>query len=280
MRISVVIPSHNRRHTLERCLSSVLAQTSPVDEIILVDDGSTDGSADYVACHFSQVRVIRQSNLGVSSARNRGIDAAESEWIALLDSDDSWLPHKIEAIREAHRREPGFELYHSDEIWIRRGTRVNPGHKHRKSGGWIFERCLPLCVISPSAAVLRKATVLSLGSFDPGLPACEDYDLWLRLCARFPVYYIAQPLITKFGGHDDQLSRRYPAMDQFRIRSLRRLLAQECLEPAQRRAAQATLREKLEILLAGARKHGNQALIAEFEPLQQALQTRAEAALC
>ena len=280
MRISVVIPSHNRRHTLERCLGSVLAQSSAVDEIILVDDGSTDGSAEYVARHFGEVKLIRQPNQGVSSARNRGIDAAACEWIALLDSDDSWLPHKVETIREAHRREPGFDLYHSDEIWIRRGIRVNPGHKHRKSGGWIFERCLPLCVISPSAAVFRKSTIQSLGLFDSALPACEDYDLWLRFCARYPVYYIEQPLIKKFGGHDDQLSRRFPAMDQYRIRSLRRLLEQNPLNPEQRLAAENTLREKLDILLAGAHKHGNHSLIAEFEPLRDSLQPRSAVTPC
>ena len=142
MQITVVIPSYNRRHTLERALDSVYAQTSPVDEVILVDDGSSDGSAAMVAHRYPQVRIIRQPNLGVSAARNRGIDAAVYDWIALLDSDDSWLPKKIAAIRAAHAKKPGYVLYHSDEIWVRRGVRVNPMKKHRKSGGWIFEHRL------------------------------------------------------------------------------------------------------------------------------------------
>ena len=278
MRISVVIPSYNRRHCLARAIDSVYAQTSPVDEIILVDDGSTDGSADFVAERFPEVRLVRQANRGVSAARNRGIAAAQAEWIALLDSDDSWLAHKIETIRATHRRQPDYVLYHSDEIWLRRGVRVNPKNKHRKSGGWIFQQCLPLCVISPSAAVIRRSILQSLGGFDENLPACEDYDLWLRLCARHPVAYVEQPLINKFGGHDDQLSQQYPAMDQYRIRSLLRLLDANTLSREQRRAATETLGAKLDILIKGAIKHGNRELIAEFGDLHE--RYRQELATC
>jgi glycosyltransferase involved in cell wall biosynthesis len=269
MRISVVIPSYNRRHTLERALQSVFEQTSPVDEVVLVDDGSTDGSSEMVRQLYPQVRVMTQPNLGVSAARNRGIAAAQFEWIALLDSDDSWLPQKIDQIRRAQKLQPGFVLYHSDEIWMRRGIRVNPMQKHRKCGGWIFEQCLPLCAISPSATVIRKSIVESIGMFNEQLPACEDYDLWLRLCHRFPVHYIDQPLITKYGGHGDQLSQQYPAMDQFRIRALHRLLTHETLKPEFRLAAEATLLRKLDILLKGAIKHQNQPLIEEFGPLRE-----------
>ncbi len=279
MRISVVIPSYNRRHTLERALQSVFEQTSPVDEVILVDDGSTDGSSEMVRQLFAQVNVITQPNLGVSAARNRGIAAARFEWIALLDSDDSWLPQKIVQIRRAQKLQPGFVLYHSDEIWMRRGVRVNPMQKHRKSGGWIFEQCLPLCAISPSATVIRKSTLESVGKFDEQLPACEDYDLWLRLCHRFPVHYIDQPLITKYGGHDDQLSQQHPVMDRFRIRALHRLLTHEVLKPEFRLAAEASLLRKLDILLKGAIKHQNQPLIEEFGALRETWRSHGEQAL-
>ncbi len=268
MQISVVIPSHNRRHTLDRALQSIADQTSAVDEIILVDDGSTDGSCDMVHQQFPRVKILRQPNLGVSAARNRGIAAAQFEWIALLDSDDSWMPQKIEQIRKARQQHPEFVLYHSDEIWIRHGVRVNPKHKHRKSGGWIFESCLPLCAISPSATVIRKSVLESLGMFDEKLPACEDYDLWLRLCHQFPVHYINQTLITKYGGHDDQLSQQHPAMDRFRIRALHQLLKTATLQPEYYRAAEATLLDKLDILINGAVKHHNQPIIDEFVPLR------------
>jgi glycosyltransferase involved in cell wall biosynthesis len=280
MRISVVIPSYNRCHTLQRALRSVYAQDSAVDEVILVDDGSSDDSAAMVAHEFPQVRLIRQSNRGVSAARNRGIHAAQNEWIALLDSDDCWLPHKIETLRTAAVAHPGYVLYHSDEIWIRRGVRVNPMRKHRKSGGWIFAQCLPLCAISPSTAVLQKAALLNLGLFDESLPACEDYDLWLRLCHRHPVHYTDQALVTRYGGHEDQLSRQYPVMDRFRVRALHRLLVTEALQPGDFAAARRVLLRKLEILLKGARKHGNRPLRDEFEPLQRHWRDSLEPALC
>jgi len=269
VRISVVIPSYNRRHTLERALRSVIEQTSAVDEIILVDDGSTDDSAAMTAQLFPDVKLIRQSNRGVSAARNSGIRAARHDWIALLDSDDSWLAHKIQSIREAARLHPGHVLFHSDEIWMRRGVRVNPMQKHRKSGGWIFKQCLPLCAISPSASVLCKSTLQALGLFDETLPACEDYDMWLRLCHRFPVHFIEQALIIKYGGHEDQLSRRYPAMDRYRVRALHRLLETEPLSEEYFEAARATLLAKLDILHKGACKHGNHSLIDEIEPLRR-----------
>jgi glycosyltransferase involved in cell wall biosynthesis len=269
MQISVIIPSFNRRHTLARALQSVYDQSSPVDEVILIDDGSTDDSAAMVAREFPEVKVIQQPNSGVSAARNRGITAARHEWIALLDSDDCWLPQKIAAVREAATTHPGYILYHSDELWVRRGVRVNPMQKHRKSGGWIFAQCLPLCAISPSAAVIQRKILLELDLFDESLPACEDYDLWLRLCHRFPVHYMDQALIIKYGGHEDQLSHQYPAMDRFRVRALHRLLTTEDLQPADFEAARSTLLAKLEILIKGAHKHGNNPLIEEFEPLYQ-----------
>ena len=276
MRISVVIPSYNRAHTLQRALQSVFDQSSTVDEVILVDDGSTDDSAAMVAKQFPGVSIIRQPNGGVSSARNRGIEAAQYKWIALLDSDDCWLPHKIKAVRDAALKHPGFVLYHSDEIWVRRGVRVNPMQKHRKSGGWIFAQCLPLCAISPSAAVIQKSALQDLGLFDESLPACEDYDLWLRLCHCFPVHYIEQPLITKYGGHDDQLSQLYPAMDRFRIHALHRLLRSETLQAENYRAAEAALLDKLNILINGAIKHHNQPIIDEFGALRDNWRRHAE----
>lgn len=267
MQISVIIPSYNRIHTLTRAIESVLSQDSPVDEIIVVDDGSSDGTASQISQHYPDIRLIRQSNRGVSAARNSGIDQASHPWIALLDSDDTWLPDKISEIRLTRQQHPEYRLFHSDEIWIRNGARVNAMKKHLKSGGWIFERCLPLCVISPSAAVLQRSLFQSVGLFDESLPACEDYDLWLRICHQYPVYYIDRPLITKYGGHNDQLSRQYWGMDRFRIRSIYRLLQQGELGEPYLCAAISMLISKLELLLQGAKKHHNDEIIAEFMPI-------------
>ncbi len=265
--ISVVIPSFNRLPLLIKALESVYRQNTAVDEVIVVDDGSEDGTAARIEELFPQVILIKQPNLGVSTARNNGIKAASSNWIALLDSDDQWLADKIGAIRQAQTAYPQYSLIHSDEIWIRDGVRVNAMKKHRKTGGWIFQRCLPLCVISPSAAVIKREVFDQIGYFDESLPACEDYDLWLRVCHQMPVYYIDKPLIYKYGGHTDQLSRKFWGMDRFRIKALQKLLDQQQLEPDDYQAAEAMLIKKLDILLKGARKHSNQCLLDEYSDL-------------
>lgn len=267
MKISVIIPSYNRIHTLIRAIDSVLGQDSPVDEIIVVDDGSNDGTAEQISRLYPNLKLIQQSNRGVSAARNAGINQACHAWIAFLDSDDSWLPGKISQIRQAQNRLPEFRLFHSDEIWIRNGVRVNAMKKHLKTGGWIFERCLPRCVISPSSVVLHRSLLQSVGLFDESLPACEDYDLWLRVCHQYPVHYIDRPLITKYGGHKDQLSKQYWGIDRFRIHSIHRLLQQGELSESDYAVAMSTLIGKLEILLKGAKKHRNEKIIAEFMPM-------------
>ncbi len=267
MQISVVIPSYNRLHSLMIAIESVYNQSSAVEEIIVVDDGSTDSTAGEISQRFPEIKLIQQPNRGVSAARNAGIRLASFDWIALLDSDDSWLPEKISSIRQAKILQPEYLLFHSDEIWIRHGVRVNAMKKHLKSGGWIFEKCLPLCVISPSAVVFHRSLLATSGYFDESLPACEDYDLWLKICHQYPVCYIDKPLVTRYGGHQDQLSARYWGMDRFRIRSLHRLLQRKVLCKQHHQAAVSILMRKLEILLKGARKRGNQKVIDEFTPM-------------
>jgi glycosyltransferase involved in cell wall biosynthesis len=237
-----------------RALQSVCDQTRAPDEVIVVDDGSSDDTVERLRAQFPTVRVLRQPNRGVSAARNTGIRAAAGEWIALLDSDDEWLPPKLERQLEAVTE--ATMLCHCDEIWIRRGRRVNPMNKHRKYGGRIFERCLALCVISPSSVLLRRRLLDDVGLFDETLPACEDYDLWLRVTARYPVSFVDEPLIVKHGGHEDQLSRRHWGMDRFRITALEKILAANILDEPSRAAAASVLAEKIAIYAAGARKRG------------------------
>jgi glycosyltransferase involved in cell wall biosynthesis len=266
VKISVVIPTYNRAHTLERAINSVLAQRSSADEIIIVDDGSTDNSVELIK-QYSTIKLIQQPNQGVSAARNSGINAAQHEWIALLDSDDEWLADKLQQIRLAQQNHPQIRLFHSDEIWIRDGVRVNPMNKHNKYGGDIFQYCLPLCVISPSAAVIHRSLFERCGLFNPQLPACEDYDLWLRICHRYPVHYLTPALIRKYGGHADQLSRKHWGMDRFRIQALDALMQQPSLKPAQQQQTRNMLVKKLRILLKGAIKHNNQQVLQQYQPL-------------
>ncbi len=254
--VSVVIPTHNRRDTLLRALESVRVQTRPPMEIIVVDDGSTDGTPETVEQKFPEVIVVRQSNSGVSAARNRGIRESSGQWIAFLDSDDEWKPEKLSKQLAQLASDGETPLCHTNEIWIRNGRRVNEGKRHAKAGGRIFQRCLPLCVISPSASVIRRSLFDEIGYFDESLPVCEDYDMWLRICARYPVAFVEEPLTIKHGGHKDQLSRSYPAMDRYRIQAIEKILDEGILESGDREAAIKMLREKIEVYVDGANKRG------------------------
>ena len=265
--ISVIIPTYNRSHLLPRCLDSVSAQTFKPLEVIVVDDGSTDSTRVQVCRDYPGVRLIVQDNKGVSAARNAGICTAAGDWLALLDADDAWLPGKLERQARAIQDDPGANIVHTDEIWIRNGIRVNPQRKHKKYGGFIFRRCLPLCAISPSSVLIHRRVFEQVGLFDETLPVCEDYDLWLRICARMPVTFIAEPLLTRYGGHADQLSARYRGMDRYRIRALQRILNEVALAPCDRQAVLETLVSKARIYLNGARKHNNPVFVPECEAL-------------
>jgi len=267
--ISVIIPAYNRAHTLPRALDSVLAQTHPAAEIIVVDDGSTDNTEQLIKQHYHQVKYLYQANQGVSAARNRAIRMAKGEWLALLDSDDEWLPHKLATQLAMLEQQPDYKLVHSDETWIRNGVRVNQKTKHAKKGGHIFQHCLPLCAISPSAAIIHSDLFDEVGLFDESLPACEDYDLWLRITAHYPVLYCEEPLIIKYGGHEDQLSQQHWGMDRFRIQALNNCLINVELSQTDRATAHRMLMKKLRILLKGAEKHSNQKVIEQFKPLQR-----------
>ena len=254
MTVTVVIPVYNRAHLITRALDSVINQTRPADEIILVDDGSSDGTPELVMNKYPQVSVITQTQNGVSHARNTGIRRAKGDWIAFLDSDDAWLPVKLERQLSQLSKYPEYLFVHSNEQWIRNGKRINQKSRHRKYGGFIFVKCLPLCIISPSAAVIHRSIFDDLGMFDESLPACEDYDMWLRICSRYPVLFIDEELIVKYGGHEDQLSKKYWGMDRFRIRSIVKILEQGELSGINRAAAIAILQEKIRIYHQGAIK--------------------------
>lgn len=265
--VAVIIPTYNRVATLARALESVYTQSRQADEVCVVDDGSIDGTEALVKDRYPNVVYIKQENSGVSSARNSGVEATTSNYLAFLDSDDEWLPKKLETQLSALQAQPTFRLVHSDEIWIRNGKRVNPMDKHRKRGGELFSDCLSLCVISPSAVVLERALYVELGGFDESLPACEDYDLWLRICSREQVLYIDTPLLRKYGGHEDQLSRQHWGMDRFRVQSLIKLLNSGVLTDEQERLAGVTLLQKAKILRNGAAKRGKTESAEYYEQL-------------
>jgi glycosyltransferase involved in cell wall biosynthesis len=254
-RVSVIIPTFNRAWCLREAIDSVLAQDFTDFELIVVDDGSTDGTGALLSGFSGRLTVLSQPNRGVSAARNAGIAAARAGLIAFLDSDDLWLPRKLTTQVGWFRQRPRALICQTEELWLRNGRRVNPGRRHRKRGGMIFEPSLELCLVSPSAVMVRRALFDRVGLFDEALPACEDYDLWLRVSARFAVGLIETPLIVKRGGHPDQLSRAF-GLDRHRIASLFKLLEGGRLTPGQRQAAAGVLRRKCAIYAAGCRKRG------------------------
>lgn len=255
--VSVIIPTFNRAHLVGRAISSVLFQRFARFEILVVDDGSTDSTWNVVRRFGSKIRYLRlASNLGVSAARNTGIRESTAPFIAFLDSDDYWLPEKLSAQIDFFRHNPETLICQTEERWIRRGRRVNPGKKHCKPSGHIFSPSLKICLVSPSAVMVRRSLLDETGLFDETLPACEDYDLWLRISSRHPVPLLDKPLVIKTGGHADQLSHRYPGMDRFRIRSLANLLHRNILTRAQKLETLEELKRKCQIYAKGCLKRG------------------------
>jgi glycosyltransferase involved in cell wall biosynthesis len=233
-----------------------MQQTTQSHEIIVIDDGSTDNTCDMINDFFPNVKYLYQKNKGVSSARNEGIKIATGDWIAFLDSDDQWLPEKLEKQQRALNHNPDIKLCHTEEIWIRNGIRVNAMKKHTKKGGWIFQHCLPLCVISPSSAIIHRSVFDDVNLFDESLPACEDYDMWLRITVKYPVLFLEDPLIIKYGGHNDQLSRKHWGMDRFRIQALQKILDKNDLSPENHQAACEMLKKKHTFFLAVPKNEG------------------------
>ncbi|MBA4393605.1 MAG: glycosyl transferase [Desulfobacca sp.] len=254
--VSIVIPTCNRASLLLEAIDSVFNQTFEDFELIIIDDGSTDETAATLG-KISRPFLYRfQENQGVSSARNHGLLLAQGKWIAFLDSDDLWLPKKLETQLEFFSQNPGALLCQTEEIWIRNGRRVNPQKKHQKFSGDIFAPSLKLCLVSPSAVMIRRDLFDRVGSFDEALPACEDYDLWLRISSQFPIYLINQPMVIKRGGHPDQLSRMTPALDRFRIQALIKLLHSGTLTARQYTKAFQELETKCRIYGQGCLKRG------------------------
>ena len=254
MNVSVVIPCFNRKKTLSRSIDSVVNQTYKPSEIIIVDDGSTDGTRDFILNSYPNIKYVFQPKQGVSSARNKGIRESSSDWVAFLDSDDEWLPQKLEKQINQLGKHSEIFISHTNEIWIRNGVRVNQMKKHQKYGGYIFDKCLDICRISPSSVLIHKRVLKDVGVFDETLQVCEDYDLWLRITSKYSVLFERELLIVKYGGHKDQLSKVKEGIEQFRIQSLEKILALNHLTEDQFIMTKNMLVRKLSIYAKGLEK--------------------------
>lgn len=261
--ITVIIPSCNRADFLKKAVESVFAQTFSCDEIIVVDDGSTDRTGQVVEALASvgktKVRYVRQENRGAAAARNRGIKEASGSLLCFLDSDDAFVPEKLEVQWHEMQKEPDYQISHTREIWYRRGVLLNQKKKHQPPHGESFRRCLEMCVVGMSTVMIRRELFDRHGLFDENLVCCEDYDFWLRVSVSEPFLLVDHPLTVKDGGREDQLSVIHRVgMDRYRIRSIVNLLEQAKLTDEQFRWALDELRKKSEIYGQGCLKHGRE----------------------
>ena len=253
--VSVILPTFNRAWTLKDTIDSVLFQDYPNIELIIIDDGSEDNTRELLCTYKNKIMVLTQANSGVSASRNAGIKKSKGEFIALLDSDDAWDKRKISCQVAFFQRNPNALICQTEEIWIRNGKRVNPKAKHKKPSGMIFEPSLNLCLVSPSAVMMRKQLFEIKGYFNEDFTVCEDYDLWLRISSTLPIFLIDKPYTIKRGGHKDQLSN-FHSQDKFRIRSLLNLINSNDLTQNQAATAKKVLKKKCIIYGNGCIKRG------------------------
>lgn len=271
--VGVTIPTYNRASLLPRAIESVLRQTYEDWNLVVVDDGSSDGTAKLMDSYSdSRIKTLRIPHRGVSAARNAGVTHSKGEILTFLDSDDEWLPEKLERQLDYWQENPHVSLVYSSEIWIRAGRRVNPPKQYRGQSGRILIPSIRACVISPSTAMMRRHTFDELGGFNESYPVCEDYDLWLRLCCRHEVGWISEPLVIRHGGRPDQLSESTPAMDYWRIKAMARLHETCSLAADDHSALADEITRRGRVLLKGYRSRGNSDRLNEVTSLIQSVQ--------
>ena len=282
--ISVIIPTYNRAEFLKEAIQSVLDQdcfdsgkTGFHCELLVIDDGSTDDTRAVVESFAAPVSYRYQDQKGVSAARNLGLKTAGGEFVAFLDSDDLWKKDKLSVQMSLMTSLPRTKVCYTEEIWIRKGTVVNPKKKHKKYSGWIFDKVLPICLLSLSSALFRREVFEELGGFDEEFPACEDYDLGLRVAHRYPIHLITKPLIVKRGGHPDQLSHKFWGMDRFRVKALQKAFRLN-LSPAQQKQVRRELIGKCLILINGFEKRNKRTEAEFYRQLLQKYQKEQEGA--
>ncbi len=232
--ISVIIPVYNQERYLGDAIDSVLAQTYTDYELIVVDDGSTDGTPEVIASYGLRVRGFRKPNGGGASALNLGISQAQGDWIAWLSSDDLWEPHKLALQVEAIGQSPTVGLVFSDDLRIDSHGRVIgesyawcPRTKLAQQV-WLARKCF----INGSTALIRHDVFDNVGLFDETERFAPDYDLWFRIVQRYDVLHIPEPLV-RYRVHPGQTSTNVRAMRQagkrVLIKGLRRMEATAAL---------------------------------------------------
>ena len=228
MNVSVVIPVYNRGEAVRDTLDSVLQQTWAPLEILVVDDGSTDGSADWIEAHYGEVvRVIRQANGGVARARNRGWREARGEFIAFLDHDDQFRADKLEVLKPFIEGECDVVVSRWREVRDGKVVRVSPVIGPRNAFRWLLSWHNP--IVSMSVPVIRRSALEKVGGFEARAAPADDWDLWLRL-ARVASFAFCDDPTTDYSLHEGQ--QRLDEARMFRV--VRRTLAKYPLQLARR----------------------------------------------
>ncbi len=268
-KVSVIIPTYNRAELVVKAVNSVLAQTFADFECIVIDDGSTDETLMRLQeIDDCRLKVLTRRNGGVSAARNQAVSSSSGEFIALLDSDDEWVEDKLEK-QISFMVEEELQISQTDEIWIRKGRRVNQCKKHEKPEGFFFRRSLEMCMISPSCVMFTREFWDDVGPFDESMPACEDYDLWIRAGLKYPVGLLRERLTVKHGGRPDQLSCSVGCLDLYRMYAMAKLLVGKELDAENKKLVFAELKRKSAFYVGGCRKRGRE---AEAERVDRLLQ--------
>ena len=247
MRISVIIPTYNRANFIVKAIESIMNQTVKVNEIIVIDDGSTDNTQELLKDY--NIIYKYQKNSGVSKARNLGIKLSKNEWITFLDSDDIWEKTKIEEQINFHKNNKDILFSHTDELWKFNGKIIKQNKHQQKPFGDCFNDNISLCKIGASTVFIHKSIFDNVGIFDEELIACEDYDLWLRILIKYQLGLVNKKLIEKIAGHKGQLSFETPLMDRYRIIAL--------LKHKNNIFVKDEITKKCNILINGAIKHNN-----------------------
>lgn len=264
--VSVIIPTFNRKFFVKEAVESVLFQTYDNYEVIVIDDGSTDNTKDFLSSLKPHIKYIYQENKGVSSARNCGAKISEGKFLAFLDSDDLWKREKLEK-QMNYMIAKDYLISQTDETWIRNGKHLNKKVKHAKPLDDIYFPSLAMCLVTPSAVVIEKELFFKYGGFDESLLSCEDYDLWIRMSAFEKIGCLYEELVIKRGGHEDQLSSAF-GLDRYRILSLNSFIRETLtLDKDKRNAAVKMLIEKCEVYLIGLRKREKYSEIEEIEAI-------------
>jgi glycosyltransferase involved in cell wall biosynthesis len=221
-KISVIVPCHNAAPYVSATLRSVLAQEGAEMEVIVVDDGSTDGTAEVVASAFPSVTLLRQPNGGVAAARNAGIARARHDWLAFVDADDLWLPGKLRAQLEMLKSNPAARMaYTAWQVWpsdepepqaqflADLARAAGDAGRWNGASGWIYPQLLLDCVVWTSTALVHRSVLDEVGVFDPALRIGEDYDLWLRASRVTPIVRVCTPLAL-YRMHPASITKRLP----------------------------------------------------------------------